>query len=176
MSNPLYSCMVSDQSSPPPRRRAARPVTPTSITATCLITQASSFPIGPQACGIFGYGQPKCIGLEPGGDRRGSPHPLPLCSARRRLTQDLLDLTSVPRAPRRSPANAGQCCPAQHSGLARRPNSGNMHCPGASARRCFNSADARSGAKSGSGTGLALDLPFRVRAQGRLARFHASRQ
>ena len=49
------------------RLRAARPVTPTSITATCRVTQASSFQIWPQACGIFGYGQPKCVGREPAG-------------------------------------------------------------------------------------------------------------
>ena len=50
---------------------------------------------------------------------------------------------SIARAPRRSLANPGQCRPAQHSGLAQRPNSGNMDCTGAPIRRFFNSAGAR---------------------------------
>jgi len=78
-----------------------------------------------------------------GRGRRGSPHPLPLCSARRRRTPGFRDAKSAARAPRRSLANPGQCRPAQHSGLAQRPNSGNMDCTGAPIRRFFNSAGAR---------------------------------
>jgi hypothetical protein len=181
MSNPLYSCLVSDPGFPPePAARAAGPpktATPGQYRRDLPGHASEQVPMTPPRGIIFriwsteipepligGIGEDRLIrhrfaqtaGV--GYRARSGPNPDAVC-------------TAVVRP------NTGSIRPGEHSGLARRPNSGNMDRPWC--RRCdlpFIAAGTRSGAQIGKRHGFCSCAAFQVRAQGPLARFHELRQ
>ena len=110
-------------------------------------------------------------------DRRRSPHPSALCSDGRRSIAGSLGPISGCRVHCGRSAAHGAIRPGGHSGLARRPNSGNMERPWCRRRDLPSQQLARDQEhRLESGTGFAPAPAFQVRAQGLLARCHELRQ